>query len=102
MRCHEVAAEDFLGVEPNAFVNGKIAYGSIKQPMQRTYIQYFTTWVLLKRGYYHCLPSHVDIARMVLQKGVHPLSVWKGELKALMTNLTKPQFPSIAIFLQYL
>lgn len=67
--------------------------------MTRTYIEYFTSWVLLKRGYDHCSPSKVEVARMVLHKELHPLTVWRGELKALMSNMSKPQFPSLAAYL---
>lgn len=79
----------FLGIRPDTFVNGKMAKGT-KQPMQWTYRKYFMTWVLLKRGYHCCSPSQVETTRMVLQKELHPLTVWKGELKALITNLMKP------------
>lgn len=36
---------------------------------------------------------------MVFQKELHPLTVWRGELHALITNLMQPQFPSVVDYI---
>lgn len=36
----------FLEAEKVAFVNDKMTYSSIKDPMKRAYMEFFTTWVL--------------------------------------------------------
>lgn len=90
--------DDFLGglrVE----VSPKVPYRVIQDPAKRTYLENFTTWVLLKRGYNHFTPAQVSLARAVLKGESNPLTIWKAELKNLMAKLTKPTFPSPARYI---